>query len=848
MDCPSHLLGVFMAVADTTKPILTSLNFPSIVDVTNGGLYLSFTAGATDVGLGVDRVSVSFSKSWQGSYGNTSGLYANDYNDSFADGYSSQSSYIAASSGAGTYTIDTVYVYDKAGNYSSYSMWQLANMGIATSFEIKSANTADTTKPVLTSLNFPSIVDVTNGGLYLSFTAGATDVGLGVDRVSVSFSKSWQGSYGNTSGLYANDYNDSFADGYSSQSSYIAASSGAGTYTIDTVYVYDKAGNYSSYSMWQLANMGIATSFEIVDKKLGATAYTNISGTISEGSGNSLVTTLTLQNISSYSGTVTLAFDAANSIMTASEVNVPSYNGFYSVSKSPAGDYVISLPNIGVVDDLSIEGDETLAFKVTASGQIFSSGSDSSIVTVTVKDNDWAGTVGDDRMEGDTGNNYLLGLAGNDIINGYAGNDWLVGSEGHDQLNGGAGDDRLEPGAGNNIVDGGAGIDTLILTGARSTYNFIAANGWTYLVGEEGASRIANVERISFAGENLAFDTLATSLSAFDGLRYAASHADLLTAFGTNPQAAMLHYVGSGFAEGRDAKGFNGLQYIASHADLSAAFGTDAHAATRHYIETGFAEGRSADSFDGLRYIASNIDLITAFGNDDDLAAWHYIAAGKVEGRSIDSFDGLQYAASHADLAAAFGVDAQAATRHYIEAGLAEGRSADSFDGLRYIASNADLITAFGNDDGMAAWHYVATGRTEGRSIDNFDGLQYAASYSDLSAAFGTDIQAATRHYIETGFAEGRSADSFDGLRYIASNADLITAFGNDDDMAAWHYVAAGRTEGRQLYAFDALAYASVNPDLSAAFGTDIDALTEHYINTGYFEHRNTGSSELFIV
>ena len=633
-------------------------------------------------------------------------------------------------------------------------------MGIATSFEIKSANAPDTTKPVLTSLSFPSVVDVTSSGQYISFTAGATDVGLGVASVSVSFTKSWQGSYGNTSSFYATDSDDSFSDGYSSQYSYISSTSGAGTYNIDTVYVRDKAGNYSSYNASQLASMGIATSFEIIDRKLGATAYTSTSGTISEGSGNSLVTTLTLQNVSTYSGTVTLAFDAANSTMTASEVNVPAFTGSYNVAKSPAGDYVITLPNIGVVDDLSIEGDETLAFRVTASGQIFSSGSDSSIVKVTVKDNDWAGTNGDDRMDGDAGNNYLLGLAGNDVINGFAGNDWLVGGDGHDQLNGSAGEDRLEPGAGNNIVDGGEGIDTLILSGAKSTYNFIAANGWTYLVGEESASRIVNVERVSFAGETVAFETLATSLAAFDGVRYAASSADLLKAFGTDAQAAALHYVSSGFAEGRDAKSFDGLQYSASYADLSAAFGTNVQAATQHYIQSGFAEGRSADSFDGLRYIASNADLITAFGNDDDMAAWHYIAAGRAEGRDLDSFHALQYAASYADLAAAFGTDTQAATRHYIDAGFAEGRSADSFDGLRYVASNPDLIVAIGDDDDMAAWHYVAAGRTEGRQLYAFDAMAYASANPDLAAAFGTDTHALTEHYIQSGYFEHRNINS----------------------------------------------------------------------------------------
>lgn len=204
--------------------------------------------------------------------------------------------------------------------------------------------------------------------------------------------------------------------------------------------------------------------------------------------------------MSSYSGTVRVAFDAEHSTVTADEVNVPAFVGTYAVSQSPTGDYVIDLPVVGgVVDDLLIEGDEILAFKVTASGQIFASGTDSEIVTVTVADNDRAGTVGHDIMEGDAGNNHLAGLAGDDVLSGHDGNDLLAGGAGHDRLDGGLGDDLLEPGAGNNIVDGGAGFDTLVLGDTQASYSLLSADGWTWLVGEEGATRMVDVEQVAFA-------------------------------------------------------------------------------------------------------------------------------------------------------------------------------------------------------------------------------------------------------------------------------------------------------------------------------------------------------------
>ena len=754
-------------LSDSTKPVLTSLSFPSSVDVTDGGKYLTFTASASDVGLGVDYVYVGFNKSWQSSSSRTSAFVAYDSTDSYADGASSREYYIEATSGAGTYSISNVTVYDKAGNYRYYEASELSAMGIATSFEIESNQPSDSTKPVLTSLSFPSSVDVTDGGKYLTFTASASDVGLGVDYVYVGFTKSWQSSSSRTSAFVAYDSTDSYADGASSREYYIDATSGAGTYSIGNVTVYDKAGNYRYYEASELSAMGIATSFEILDFNAGVTATVAASGVVAEGTGATLIPLLTLKNIGAYTGTVTLAFDAEQSTMTASEVNVPNFNGLYSISQSPARDYVIDLPAIGVIDDLLIEGDEILAFKVAASGQIFSSGSDNIIVKVTIADNDRVGTVGNDVMNGDEGHNLFVGLAGNDVLNGFGGDDWLQGGLGHDRLNGGFGNDRLDPGAGNNIVDGGAGSDMLVLAGVKASYSYLLSGGWTFVVGEEGASRTVNVEQVAFANGVLGSADLAGSLSAFDGLRYIAGYGDLIAAFGSDADSATAHYVASGFAEGRDAKEFDALDYIAGYDDLIAAFGTDTQAATSHYIDGGFVEGRSDALFDGLQYIASYADLIEAFGTDADAGARHFIQDGRDEGRSDDLFDGLQYVASHGDLIGAIGTDVEAAAEHFIKNGYGEGRMADDFDGLRYIASNADLIVALGDDDDAAARHYILAGQQEGRDVDGFDALAYAAANPDLAAAFGTDVDALTEHYIDTGYFEHR---------VVAPGADMFMA------------------------------------------------------------------------
>ena len=127
---------------------------------------------------------------------------------------------------------------------------------------------------------------------------------------------------------------------------------------------------------------------------------------------------------------------------------------------------------------------------------------------------------------------------------------------------------------------------------------------------------------------------------------------------------------------------FDGWSYLASHGDLITAFGADPNAAVRHYVVNGFNEGRALDSFDEWSYLASHGDLITAFGADPNAAVRHYVVNGFNEGRALDSFDEITYANIHPDLYNAFGYDREALTRHYVEFGFNEGRAlADDIPG-----------------------------------------------------------------------------------------------------------------------------------------------------------------------
>ena len=320
---------------------------------------------------------------------------------------------------------------------------------------------ADRIAPVLTSLVFPTTIDVTAGGRTVAFTAGATDEGLGVDRVLVAFRPSWQGRSGAENSIFLGEsWGDSFADGRSSVSEYFDVTTGPGTYAVNFVVVYDKAGNSRTYQSGELASLGFQTSFTVVDgatQPPAATAYVTAPPSIGEGDGN-FAPTLTLDNVAQATTNVSIAFLPDQSTASGGDARVPAFSGTYTISQSPAGRYVVTLPSIELIDDLLIEGTETLAIRVTASGQRFENGTDTTIVRVSLLDNDRAGTANDDVIEGGAGREFLSGLSGNDRLSGL---------DGDDRLEGGAGDDVLIGGAGLNVLVGGMGDDALYIGSDR---------------------------------------------------------------------------------------------------------------------------------------------------------------------------------------------------------------------------------------------------------------------------------------------------------------------------------------------------------------------------------------------
>lgn len=118
------------------------------------------------------------------------------------------------------------------------------------------------------------------------------------------------------------------------------------------------------------------------------------------------------------------------------------------------------------------------------------------------------------------------------------------------------------------------------------------------------------------------FGSLPLSLfyiSPADALRYIASYEDLILEIGTDYEAGQLHYATQ---RGDRIISFDPISYLNKYSDLRSLYGYDTYSATLHYISTGYFEGRntfggsSADPLVGGLYderngsISLNEDLI----------------------------------------------------------------------------------------------------------------------------------------------------------------------------------------------------------------------------------------------
>lgn len=117
----------------------------------------------------------------------------------------------------------------------------------------------------------------------------------------------------------------------------------------------------------------------------------------------------------------------------------------------------------------------------------------------------------------------------------------------------------------------------------------------------------------------------------FDADFYAGKYNDLRSAYGTDEEELLKHFLTRGAGEGRVMNPvLDVVAYRAAYADLNAAFGDDWNAYVNHYFTYGIAEKRTSGVlFDLAAYAERNPYIKAACGDDYVAVARYYIRENK---------------------------------------------------------------------------------------------------------------------------------------------------------------------------------------------------------------------------
>ncbi len=344
--------------------------------------------------------------------------------------------------------------------------------------------------------------------------------------------------------------------------------------------------------------------------------------------------------------------------------------------------------------------------------------------------------------------------------------------------------------------------------------------------------------------------------SVFDFNYYINTYSDMKKYYGNDPAGALLHFLRSGMAEGRQGNSsFSVMTYKANYQDLQGYFGNDYKKYYVHYVNHGKAEGRVStplatgkNIFNGVDYSAiydfnyyinKYPDMKQHYANNPTEALRHFINHGMSEGRQgCAGFDVQSYKNEYADLRSHFGNDLKKYYIHYMNHGKSEGRHGTGYTGTKpavstvlngvdygsvfdynfYINKYSDMKKYYAGDPAGALKHFVLHGISEGRqAISTFDVKSYRNLNADLRGYWGTDYKKYVEHYINHGKREGRKATGspdkiqnpvtvlnnvdykavYDFNYYVSRYADIKKNYGNDDYLALRHFAYHGIFEGR---------------------------------------------------
>ena len=475
---------------DIAAPRIDSLSLSASVDVASGGGTLSAAVAAGD-DTGVAAVELFFDTPLVRPDGvGDRLLLAPGEAGGFADGPVAREVALTGANADGTVSVTRARVWDIHGNGASYDASEIAAAGWDGAFAI-TGGAPDFEPPELSALGLPDAVDVSGGPATLALSLSARDA-AGISHAQLYLTRPVAGlAFDFLSFYVAPAAGETWTTGTLVRDFAISGEAVPGEIGVRELHVFDTLGNGRIYEAADLEELGLATSFRIVD----ATRAPDFA------------LTRTLED-----GAVRLA------LVNAGPARVNPEIGLDLVIDAPgAGTPVAEQGPAGTLDiDRAREGDRITYDLVAQLGATLESGATAieitlpyagggalaAMVTGAALDGDAAVVAPTPRLVfGTAAGDELPGGPAAEEIAGRGGDDRLAGGRGDDTLTGGAGADifAIAPGGGaDRITDFEKGVDRLDL----AAFDRAAALAALGAAGPEPA-------RLSFAdGTEIALDGL----------------------------------------------------------------------------------------------------------------------------------------------------------------------------------------------------------------------------------------------------------------------------------------------------------------------------------------------------
>ena len=256
-------LGVSFEVvalqSDVTGPEVIGVTVsPTEVDVSKAAGTVDVEVKATDDLSDIRSVQVSFGSPTGGQSGNVQQLGFGSPTGDQSVGLVSLT--LPKYSEAGTWRLKYLGIHDVLGNLREYRPAELMALGLTASFEVV-ATREDVAPPELVSVTLDrSEVDMTNGPANVTVTVRAIDDLSGIESVYVHF----ESPTGLRRSASYHSRENSNKDEYALRLT-LSQYSETGTWLLKYLSIRDEVGNLRECRLTELAALGLATSFEVVN-------------------------------------------------------------------------------------------------------------------------------------------------------------------------------------------------------------------------------------------------------------------------------------------------------------------------------------------------------------------------------------------------------------------------------------------------------------------------------------------------------------------------------------------------------------------------------------------------------